>query len=237
MKEIHGLLPEIPGATTRLFQVPIDIIRGNRSLEFTEKFFKHSSFVLMEQTHGNSVVEILHANPGLKTYPNVDGCYTKERGVVLGVLTGDCMAITFYDPKSRAVAACHAGYTGVLSDIAGSIIKKYFSSSVGDLQIVVSPFIGKCCYNIVESKDGRIEKFQKKYSSDVIRKKGDDVYLDLQKAAMTDLSSLGVSVSNIHFSEECTSCSSLELPSHYRSKYSEGRKRTHTLITTIEINA
>ncbi len=237
MKEIVGLLPDIPGLTLRLFQTPIKSIRGSNAPLFVETYFKDSSFILLEQTHGNDVVVVPQVPVGITQYPRVDASYTTEEKTTLAVLSGDCMAILFYDSRSRSIAACHAGYLGVLSGIVDTVISDYFSNSTQYLHVIVSPFIGNCCYNIVESKDGRIEKFEKKYSPRVFRKENNNIYLDLQEALVLDLVSHGVLMEKIHFSNECTSCSHLSLPSHYRSTYLEGKKRTHTLITTIEINA
>ena len=61
--------------------------------------------VTLSQIHSANVIEINlnHDQP-----IEVDGMVvTKERGIILGILTADCAPVLFYDEPNQIIGACH----------------------------------------------------------------------------------------------------------------------------------
>jgi YfiH family protein len=80
-----------------------------------------------------------------------DASITRERGLLLGVQTADCVPILLVDPKNRAVAAVHAGWRGTLARILAKTIGQMqmrFGSKPADLLAAIGPSIGGCCYEV-----------------------------------------------------------------------------------------
>lgn len=72
----------------------------------------------LEQVHGTTVVR---ASPGTTaTVPVADGAWTDEPGLVLTVLTADCLPVVLVDGRCRNLAVVHAGWRGLVSGVLTS---------------------------------------------------------------------------------------------------------------------
>lgn len=72
-----------------------------------------SELILINQIHSNKVIEINHKN---KTKQMVgDGLITKEKNLLLGILTADCAPIIFLG--KNYVGIIHVGWRGLLNGI------------------------------------------------------------------------------------------------------------------------
>ena len=49
--------------------------------------------------------------------PTGDGMVTTTPGLMLGILTADCMPFLFHDPQARVIGAAHAGWRGALAGV------------------------------------------------------------------------------------------------------------------------
>lgn len=73
----------------------------------------------LQQVHGVEVVQChaaadRRAEPAsLNIEPVADAAFTLERGVVLAVLTADCLPVYFAHRHEKVVAVCHAGWRGL----------------------------------------------------------------------------------------------------------------------------
>ena len=80
-----------------------------------------------------------------------DAALTRTSGLLLAVLTADCVPILLVDTKRRAVAAVHAGWRGTLKRVAEKALGKMrmsFGSQPRDVLAVLGPSIGSCCYEV-----------------------------------------------------------------------------------------
>lgn len=80
-----------------------------------------------------------------------DATITRTRGLLLGVLTADCVPILLADTKHRAVAAIHAGWRGTLKRIAAKTLGRMraeFGTRPRDVVAALGPAIGGCCYDV-----------------------------------------------------------------------------------------
>lgn len=119
---------------------------------------------------------------------------TSLKNKFLIVKTADCVPILFYDPTSKIVAVCHAGWRGTLLKVAETTIKK-FKTYPKNIIAVLGPHIGPCCYNVPKE---RAQKFKN------CIKKNNNYYLDLGEENIEQLKRSGVE--KIEDLNICTSC-------------------------------
>ena len=72
----------------------------------------------LNQVHGAEVRCVGYADCGARL--EGDGLITATPGIVLTILTADCVPLLMVDAKSRVAAALHAGWRGTLAGIAAA---------------------------------------------------------------------------------------------------------------------
>ena len=80
-----------------------------------------------------------------------DALISSHPGIGLAIRTADCLPILIADRRRPAVAAIHAGWRGVVSEIAPKAVQamhERFSSEPDDLVVAIGPGIGKCCFEV-----------------------------------------------------------------------------------------
>lgn len=159
---------------------------------------------LPEQVHGDKIVTMNKKNKG-KAVKGADGLVTKEKGVVLGVTTADCLPILFFEDGKEIIGIIHAGWKGSLKRISEKMIRKIknLGGSAGRLRVIIGPHIQKCCYDIDKRRGN---KFRKEFGDQVIRRENGKLFLDLTKINLLQLLKSGVKKSNIEVLPFCTSC-------------------------------
>jgi polyphenol oxidase len=142
-----------------------------------------------------------------------DALVSKQPGVDLAIRTADCLPILIADPKHRAVAAIHAGWRGVVSEIVPKAVDRMtreFASNPEDLVVVIGPGIGPCCFEV--GPEVAIQ-FQLTGRTNV----------DLVETVCRQLGRNGVSQGQISVSELCTYCDRELFESYRRDKAEAGR--------------
>ena len=159
-----------------------------------------------------------------------DASLTRKPGLLLGVQTADCVPILLVDPRTRAVAAVHAGWRGTLQRIVAKTIGRMqmeFGARPADLLAAVGPSIGGCCYEVgTEVASAFHAQFPNAYEWFDELRTGDEpnplqwlnmqppghqpppkgVLLDLRKANRAQLLEAGLHDKNILTSDLCTAC-------------------------------
>jgi polyphenol oxidase len=105
----------------------------------------------IRQIHSNIIVVAGRETASRKPPPKADGVMTDEPGLLLGVLTADCIPVLVADRKRRAVAAFHAGWRGTVQRIVEAGVghmRLEFGSAPEDLVAAIGPGIGRCCYSV-----------------------------------------------------------------------------------------
>ena len=82
--------------------------------------------------------------------PQVDALVTKTPGIILGVLTADCLPILLADEKARVIAAAHAGWKGAFSGIIEAAIEAMESLGAARARMLaaIGPGIGQASYEV-----------------------------------------------------------------------------------------
>jgi YfiH family protein len=100
-----------------------------------------------KQIHSDRVLLVQSSGP----QGEGDALITNLPGISLAIRTADCLPILIADPVNRAVAAIHAGWRGVVSEIAPQAIeamRRQFGTKPSDLVIAIGPGIGACCFEV-----------------------------------------------------------------------------------------
>ena len=124
-------------------------IKINRLIVSDYFSLKSNQLCTLHQTHSNRVTILDKHNPN-KTYI-YDGIVTKQKNIILGILTADCAPILFYDNKKRIAGACHAGWKGAFTGIISNTIDAMISigSSKKDISCSIGPCIGSNSYEVM----------------------------------------------------------------------------------------
>lgn len=102
--------------------------------------------VWLAQVHGTAVLELKAAPAAV---PSADGAVTSTPGVVLGILTADCLPILLADETGDRIGALHAGWRG----LAGGIVRTGIETMrrpPARLHAYLGPGIGAAAYEVGE---------------------------------------------------------------------------------------
>jgi len=142
-----------------------------------------------------------------------DALLTNVPGVLLGIMTADCLPLIIADKKARAVAVVHAGWRGLEKGVAitaVSALQRNFSVPVTDLSVYAGPAIGACCFTVGFEV---IERFcnlpELSGVSDWYRKSDSGFQIDLLAVQRAQLLTAGLADSNFHAANVCTCCQGL----------------------------
>lgn len=179
-----------------------------------------------------------------------DGVITQTPGILLAVLTADCLPVILVDAKTRAVGVFHAGWRGTVKRIVEKGVgemHRRFGASPCDLRAAIGPGVHGCCYQVgaevrtqFESQfEYASELFHEVAESDPVREKYPllfltarapghselprKIFLDLVEANRCQLITTGVAAKNISASPLCTSCRTDLLFSYRAEKGVTGR--------------
>jgi len=203
--------------------------------------------ITLKQLHSDLIQVVKSGEPAQLAG---DGLVTNVPHIMLGVQTADCFPVLLVDRKHRAVGAFHAGWRGTVKRIVEKgvgIMRQEYGTDPLDVNAVIGPGIGKCCYAIgdevragFESQfDYAGELFQEFYSPDAIREKypllflnarapghgepATKLHLDLVEANRRQLLRAGVHEKKIVVLQHCTSCNPKRFFSHRAEKGVTGR--------------
>lgn len=104
-------------------------------------------YATLQQVHSARVLEA--TGPGQTG--EGDAWITALGGVRVAVKTADCIPLLMYDPRHRAVAAVHAGWRGVVQNIARAAVEALslrYGSRSEDVMAALGPAIGGCCFEV-----------------------------------------------------------------------------------------
>lgn len=100
-----------------------DDVLANRRMLANMLHVPMERFVFANQTHSDHIYKVGEADIGKGAFTNedaivdCDALYTRERNVLIGVFTADCVPILLYDPITHIIAAVHSGWLGTTKAI------------------------------------------------------------------------------------------------------------------------
>lgn len=195
--------------------------------------------------------DLIHCISAAPKHPLAgDGLITRTPGIMLSVLTADCLPVIVVDTRLKAVGVFHAGWRGTLKRIVEKGVgemRRHFGSRPQDMKAAIGPGIRGCCYEVgPEIKDKFHAQFS--YANDLFRetKESDEIhekypllfltarapghselpkkiFLDLAAANRRQLVDAGVPPKNVFDLGLCTSCRTDLFFSHRAEKGMTGR--------------
>jgi len=179
-----------------------------------------------------------------------DGMVTDVPGILLGILTADCLPVILVDAKRRAVGVFHAGWRGTVKRVVEKGVgemHRWFGTDPGDLKAAIGPGIRGCCYEVGPEVRSAFEA-QFSYGNGLFRETKErnevhekyplffltarapghsalpkKIFLDLAEANRRQLIHAGVPAKNISDIGLCTSCRKDLFFSHRAEKGVTGR--------------
>ncbi|MCK4442699.1 MAG: peptidoglycan editing factor PgeF [Sulfurovaceae bacterium] len=202
---------------------PKSIINNRKNIQ---QQFPNMKFIVANQTHSDHISIITDVTSrGWDSMDNaIDDCdalITNQKGVMLTILTADCVPILLFDPKQNVVSAVHAGWRGTEKQIVIKTITKMeqeFNSNPVDILVGIAPSIERCCYEV----DWGVAQYFKEYDN-AFNKVGDKYMLDLPNINKSQLLKAGIQETNIQLSNICTSCEVDNYFSYRKEKGCSGR--------------
>lgn len=149
-----------------------------------------------------------------------DALISNLPGVGLAIRTADCLPILVADPRNRAVAAIHAGWRGVVSEIAPKAVeamRRQFGSKPEDLVVAIGPGIGLCCFEVGPEVAERFSPYFPEVGLSGRTK------VDLVETICRQLRRNGVKTGQISSSGLCSYCNPELFESYRRDREAAGR--------------
>jgi len=179
--------------------------------------------IKLRQVHSGTVLDIDDTSAAGDPVEG-DAAVTAIPGIMLGVLTADCVPILIADAEGRAVAAVHAGWRGTAAHIAETAVRRLiekFRLDPAKLIAAIGPHIGACCYEIGEEVAIEIPE----RGAILRRSEWSKPHLDLGAANRGQLLRAGIPEEQIEASSLCTKCRE-DLFHSYRR---DGKRMGHML--------
>ena len=163
----------------------------------------------VKQVHGNRLVMA----EDVEESTEADAVFTKRPNTVCGIMTADCLPILITNKNGDEIAAIHAGWKGLASNIIKKTIKR-FESSPQSLIVQFGPAISQTQYEVRDDFIDHFLQLDEKYIK-YVKEKPDGTYCaDLFGIARYQLEKLDVNL--IYDLKLCTRTEENKFFSHRR---------------------
>lgn len=214
------LLAAVPGlahAFTVSGSDPVAVVREAAGRDLPLRTLKQVHGAAVQRAGGSGLAAALPP-------PEGDALITAEAGLVLGVWVADCVPILVCDPRTRALAAVHAGWRGTTArvlDAAIAALGASFGSRPADLIVALGPAIGPCCFEVGDEVVERLLRVDPGAAACVLG--GPRRRIDLPAANRRQAVAAGVRPQSVVAAGLCTVCRADLLESHRRQRGAAGR--------------
>ncbi len=115
-----------------------------------------ADFVFAGQVHGTGVQVVSEADRGSGAFaldnaiPATDALVTSAPGVVLAILTADCVPIVLHDPVAGLLACVHAGWRGTVARVSAAAVAamQALGSRPANIVAGIGPAIAPARYQV-----------------------------------------------------------------------------------------
>ena len=115
-----------------------------------------NAFVATQQTHTTNVLKVTAKDKGCgvtkdRTYHDIDGLMTNEKGINLVIFGADCVPVFLLDTKNKAIGLAHCGWKGTADRMAEKFVQEMmaaYGTNPKDIVAAIGPSIGKCCFQV-----------------------------------------------------------------------------------------
>ena len=197
---------------------PENVVENYRRLGAAVGFDVHD-LVLSRQVHSDIVHTATARDRGAGLFaPHLENCdalITRTPGLALVVFAADCTPILFWDSRTHAVGAAHAGWRGTVSAIGGRVVEemgRQFGSRPQDIRAAIGPNIGQCHFETNADVPQALRAAFGREIEQWIQPRGEKFHVDLKGINRWILNRAGVE--QVEVSDACTVCSSRRFWSH-----------------------
>jgi YfiH family protein len=162
----------------------------------------------LNQVHGNVVHAATRETASLR--PAGDGIVTAEPGVMLGIFTADCVPILMVDSKRKIAGALHAGWRGIIADIAGAGVRAMIKmgAHAPAIAAAMGPSIGQRCFEVDAELGDRFGREIAGARNHTRAGRRANAFIDLRAVVRDQLERAGLAAANIASVGPCTRCAS-----------------------------
>lgn len=160
-----------------------------------------------------------------------DAIITNLRGVAIMIQQADCQAVLLFDEETGAIAGIHSGWRGNVLNIINTTVQamsENFSSNPQNIRAYISPSLGPCCAEFVNSHN----EFPQEFQDFVTEKPNHFNFWDISRQQLLDA---GILAQNIEVAGICTSCN--EEFFSYRRACRESDGRTGRCCSAIVLDS
>jgi hypothetical protein len=171
--------------------------------------------VWLQQVHGVDVVDAAMATPGV----SADGAWTDRRGVVLAILTADCLPVFLCNRAGTKIALLHAGWRGLSAGVIEAGVRA-LGVPGEELLSYLGPAIGPAAYEVGDEVREAFAGYDARAGAAFLPRGNGRWAADLYGLAQMRLHALGVV--DVQYEDRCT-CGERELFFSYRRDGATGR--------------
>jgi YfiH family protein len=187
----------------------------------------------LNQVHGNVVHAATRDTATLR--PAGDGIVTAEPGVMLGIFSADCVPILMVDSEHKVAGAMHAGWRGVISDIANAGVHAMtqLGAHASDIRAAMGPSIAQCCFEVDADLGDRFGREIEGAQNHTRAGRPGKAFIDLRAVVRDQLERAGLAPANIASVGPCTRCAS----DRFFSRRAAGGKTTGLQMSFVGLAA
>ena len=149
--------------------------------------------VTVHQIHSSRVVTV-DADSLTDSRPEADAMVTNRPGILLGILTADCVPVLFADAAAGVIGAAHAGWKGALSGVTDNVL--IAMEAMGAHRDRIACAVGPC----IAQKSYEIDReFMQRFAADAAENerffsdgKSDHFQFDIEGYVANRLATAGV---------------------------------------------
>ena len=202
-------------------------VRDNRQRAFHALGLPVESLFDVWQVHSAVVIRADQPRPLDEPHRQADAIITDQPGVTLFMRFADCVPIFLFDPRHRAIGLVHAGWKGVLNQVARRAVEAMqaeYHSNPSEIIAAVGPSIGVHHYEVGPELAEQVRQVFTTEADGLLQASnngGGGVKFDLWNANRLVLESAGVR--QVEIAGICTACNPQDWYSHRGEHGKTGR--------------
>lgn len=215
----RGISTKQDGQMKLLFKKITPEVFQNRQAFLNSYGLDIANTISADLIHDNQVNKVSSENAG-HIIPECDALITQDLESILTITVADCLPLYFYDAEQKAVGLAHAGWRGVLKEIAITTLKalqENFGSRPEAVEVFIGPRLQACHFEVKDDVQQKFSQylhannFSESLISPSLLKTASSTLpttsshqINLAGIVSAQLQQAGVPKSNIQASQDCT---------------------------------
>ena len=172
----------------------------------------------LKQVHGTDVLRVEAPADPESTEPVADAAVTSTRGVVLAILTADCLPVVFAAKDGSEIAAAHAGWPGLSKGMLEATLDA-MDTPAADVVAWIGPAAGPTRYEVGKDVFDAFVAHDADAEACFVPTRENHWLADLPALARRRLVAHGMTPADIHGGDLCT----ISEPARFFSHRRDGR--------------